>query len=90
MLLAWYCLRLLFKPQTELRIMGLFGCTYKSIAVGIPLISTMYENSPYVGLYTLPLIIWNTTQLIIGTALVPSLQRFQKRENTCIVVEEGL
>jgi len=80
MVLAWYSLRLLYKSHPEMRIMGLFGCTHKSIAVGIPLISTIYESSPYLGLYTLPLLIWHPAQLILGTALVPSLSRFLERE----------
>jgi sodium/bile acid cotransporter 7 len=84
MLLSWYCLRLLYKRHPELRIMGLFGCTHKSIAVGIPLISTIYETSPYLGLYTLPLLIWHPTQLIMGTALVPALRRFHEREKNSV------
>ena len=84
MVLAWYCLRLLYKSHPELRIMGLFGCTHKSIAVGIPLISTIYETSPYLGLYTLPLLIWHPAQLLLGSALVPSLSRFLERERNSI------
>jgi len=91
MVLAWFCLRLLYKSHSELRVMGLFGCTHKSIAVGIPLITTIYETSPYLGLYTLPLLIWHPAQLLLGTALVPSLSRFLERErnrNTILVEAE--
>ena len=53
--------------------MGLYGCTQKSVAVGIPMISTLYEHDPRAGLYTLPLLIWHPLQLLIGSALAPHL-----------------
>ncbi|GKY93559.1 hypothetical protein MPSEU_000323300 [Mayamaea pseudoterrestris] len=77
---AWYSLKLLFKDKPKLRVMGLFGCTQKTVAVGIPLISAMYGDNPAVGLYTLPLIIWHTMQLVIGTALMARLSAFVKSE----------
>ena len=40
----------------------------------------MYDGNPAVGLYTLPLIIWYTLQLVIGTSLVPRLAAFVKSE----------
>lgn len=42
----------------------------------------MYEDNPAVGLYTLPLILWYTMQLVIGTSLVPRLAAFVKNEET--------
>jgi len=61
--------------------MGLFGCTHKTVAVGIPLINAIYEGNPNLGFYTLPLVIWYTMQLVLGTILAPRLASFVKREN---------
>lgn len=80
MTLAWYGLKLLFPNDPRLRVMGLFGCTHKSVAVGIPLINAIYENSPLVGYYTLPLLIWHPMQLVIGSFLAPKLANFVERE----------
>lgn len=38
MVLAWFGLKFLFPDDPKLRVMGLFGCTHKSVAMGIPLI----------------------------------------------------
>lgn len=73
MIVAWYSLRLLFRDEPTLRAMGLFGCTHKAMAIGIPLINSIYENDPLVGLYTLPLLIWHPSQLIIGSLIAPKL-----------------
>ncbi|CAB9523234.1 bile acid cotransporter 7 [Seminavis robusta] len=73
MLLAWFSLKLLFRNEPRLRVMGLYGCTQKSVAVGIPMISALYEHDPHAGLYTLPLLIWHPLQLLIGSALAPEL-----------------
>jgi sodium/bile acid cotransporter 7 len=80
MLLAWFLLKFLFRDQPELRVMGLFGCTHKTVAMGVPLINAIYENNPNVGLYTLPLLIWHPMQLVIGTFLSPRLNKFVQSE----------
>ena len=41
--------------------------------MGIPLINAIYEGSPALALYTLPLLIWHPMQLVIGTFLSPRL-----------------
>lgn len=76
MLLAWFLLRILYGNQPKLRVMGLFGCTHKTVAMGVPLINAIYESNPNVGLYTLPLLVWHPTQLLIGTFLAPRLSKF--------------
>jgi sodium/bile acid cotransporter 7 len=76
MTLAWTSLRLLFPRQPKLQAMGLFGCTHKTVAVGIPLIETIYHDSPLVGLYVLPLLIWYTMQLVLGTAAAPYIAAY--------------
>jgi sodium/bile acid cotransporter 7 len=34
MVLAWIVLRILFRDEPKLRVMGLFGCTHKTVAMG--------------------------------------------------------
>ena len=73
MVFAWFCLWVLFKNEPTLRVMGLYGCTHKTVAMGIPLINAIYDGNPAIALYTLPLLIWHPMQLIIGTFLSPRL-----------------
>jgi len=79
-ILAWNILKIMIPDKPKLRVMGLFGCTHKTIAVGVPLITSIYSNSPNLGIYTLPLLIWYPMQLIIGTFLVPKFRIFLKNE----------
>jgi solute carrier family 10 (sodium/bile acid cotransporter), member 7 len=81
MILAWYSLAFLFPTDPALRIMGLFGCTHKTVAMGIPLINAIYFDNPNVGLYTLPLLVWHTLQLLVGTTIAPRLNAWVQREN---------
>jgi len=60
--------------------MGLFGCTHKTVAMGVPLINAIFDDNPNLGLYTLPLLIWHPLQLVIGSFLVPRLNRFVNSE----------
>jgi len=79
-IIAWICLKILFRDSPRLRVMGIFGCVQKSAAVGIPLIGAIYEHDPKLaGLYTLPLLIWHPSQMILGSALVPHLAEGVKK-----------
>jgi len=78
--MAWQLLRFTFPNSPKLRVMGLYGCTHKTVAMGIPLINAIYENDPAVGLYTLPLLIWHPMQLVLGSLLAPRLAAFVERE----------
>lgn len=89
MVLAWFLLRLLFPDQPRLQVMGLYGCTHKSVAMGIPLINAIYEDSPSVGFYTLPLLVWHPMQLIIGSFLAPHLRNFVKRKEEQSTLQNG-
>jgi len=86
--LAWYSLKFLFPVKPKLRVMGLFGCTHKTIAVGVPLITSIYATSPNLGVYTLPLLIWYPMQLIIGTCLLSNLKLFLESERKRLEGEE--
>ena len=80
MILAWYSLKVFFRNEPELRVMGLFGCTHKTVAMGVPLINAIYENNEWIGLITLPLLIWHTMQLILGSFLAPKLAAWVEQE----------
>jgi sodium/bile acid cotransporter 7 len=80
MSLSWISLGLLFPDKPTLRVFGLFGCTHKTVAMGVPLINAIYEKDPLVGLYTLPLIIWHPMQLVLGSFLAPKLYKWVQAE----------
>jgi sodium/bile acid cotransporter 7 len=88
--LAWLSMLVLFPNQPKLQSMGLFGCTHKTVAVGIPLISSIYADSPLLGLYVLPLLIWYPTQLVLGTALVPYMSRYVKRKEEELLAQREM
>jgi len=90
MTVAWFLLTLLYPRQPALRVMGLYGCTHKSVAMGIPLINAIYEDNPNIGFYTLPLLIWHPMQLVIGTFLSPRLASFVTREKERLSSEHDI
>ena len=71
--LAWTYMAVLFRSEPELRVMGLFGCVHKTVAVGVPMLQAMFEGNPKLGMYTLPLLVWHPLQLLIGTIAAPYL-----------------
>lgn len=89
MYIAWMLLKILYPNEPTLRVMGLYGCTHKSVAMGIPLINAIYEDNPNIGFYTLPLLIWHPMQLVIGTFLSPRLASFVDSEEERIRSESG-
>ena len=80
MVTAWFLLKIVCSNNPKLRVMGLFGCTHKSVAIGVPLINAIFDGNPQVGFYTLPLLIWHPMQLVIGSFLAPQLAAFVERE----------
>ncbi len=88
MALAWYSLKLLFRDKPKLRVMGLFGCTQKTVAVGVPLIQALYQHDPLIGVYTLPILVWHPMQLFIGSWLAPYLASFVARETQRLEAEQ--
>eukprot|EP00466_Bigelowiella_natans_P004691 jgi/Bigna1/88021/estExt_fgenesh1_pg.C_270082 len=51
----------------------LFCSTQKTVALGIPLITAIYEESDNAGILSIPVLIYHPMQLIIGSLLVPWL-----------------
>ena len=58
------------------RITALFCCTHKTLAMGIPLITTIYDNGSNnnIGLYTIPLLIYHPSQIVYGSIMAPYLK----------------
>ena len=73
MCLSWLSLRLAFPDAPKLRVMGLFGCTHKTVAAGVPLIDAIYSDDPARSLYILPLLVWHPAQLLLGSAVTTRL-----------------
>lgn len=48
----------------------------KTVALGVPLISTMYGKVPYAGLLAAPLIIYHALQILLGGAMLRPLVSF--------------
>jgi solute carrier family 10 (sodium/bile acid cotransporter), member 7 len=80
MALAWFTMKLLFNKEPGLRVMGVYGCTQKTIALGIPLILSIFGGTPNETLYTLPILIWHPMQLVVGSCLVTRFQKFMVTE----------
>ena len=76
-----------FTPQQ--RVFGLFGCTHKTMAIGILLVDAMYPNDPKAGLYALPLLIYHPMQLVLGTMAVPHLAQYVQRETRTLPSESN-
>jgi len=89
MVLAWISLRVLFRNEPKLQAMGLFGCTHKTVAMGVPLINAIYEDNPMVGLYTLPLLVWHPMQLVLGTAVAPRVAAYVERREKELMNQQG-
>ena len=58
----------------------LFSASQKTVALGIPLIKVIFENSPYIGVLSIPILIYHAEQLIFGAILVPRLLKWCPKE----------
>lgn len=57
-------------------IAGMFCSVHKTMALGVPVISSMYENSPVgSGVYSIPLLIYHPLLAVSGSILVPIMRR---------------
>ena len=80
MCIDWVFFGLLYPSSPELRVFALFGGTHKTVAMGIPLITALYETDERLALYTLPLLVWHPAQLVIGSAAAPRLAKWVEKE----------
>mmetsp|Transcript_8098 Transcript_8098/g.16968 ORF Transcript_8098/g.16968 Transcript_8098/m.16968 type:complete len:407 (+) Transcript_8098:34-1254(+) len=84
---AWLSLRLLFPEEPKLQAAGIFNCTCKTMAMGIPLINTLYEDDPNLVFYTLPLLIWYPLTIILGIFIAPNISMYVKRQEQRLLSE---
>jgi len=71
--------------------MGVYGCSHKTVAMGIPMINAIYEGNPKLGLYALPLLVWHPMQLVIGSFTAPKLSSWvEGQANESIEIGEDI
>ena len=54
--------------------------TSQTLAMGVPLITALYEDNPSLGSFTLPLLIWHPVQLVLGSVVSPRLEIWTEKE----------
>jgi sodium/bile acid cotransporter 7 len=54
----------------------LFCSSQKTVALGIPLINVIFQQSPSIAVISIPLLIYHAEQLFIGALFVPWLQKW--------------
>merc|ERR1712079_103321 len=54
----------------------MYCCSHKSLTLGIPLLKIMYEGNPILSIISIPLLIYHPSQILLGSALVQSLQKW--------------
>jgi len=80
MVLAWYVYKYLYRDHPGLRVFAVFGCTHKTISLGVPLIQALYENNTNLALFTLPILVWHPVELILGSIMAPKLEPWTRKE----------
>uniref|UniRef100_A0A7S0D1Q8 Sodium/bile acid cotransporter n=1 Tax=Amorphochlora amoebiformis TaxID=1561963 RepID=A0A7S0D1Q8_9EUKA len=59
----------------------LFCSTQKTVALGIPLITAIYEESEQAGILSVPLLIYHPMQLVVGSLLINRLYEFATQDS---------
>jgi len=77
-----------FSFNLQDRIAGMFCSTHKTLALGIPLITAIYEGYENVGLFTLPLLIYHPLQIIFGALMAPRLSKMVKEMDALLEAGE--
>jgi len=62
-----------FKFNRADRVAMLYCGTHKTVAMGIPLLNTMFEGNPDLGLYVVPLLIYHPMQQFVGVFIADRL-----------------
>jgi sodium/bile acid cotransporter 7 len=60
---------------------GMFCASHKTLAFGLPLVNTIFQGSPNLAAYCAPIMFVHPLQLVIGSLLVPRLQKYTKTES---------
>lgn len=60
--------------------MGLYCFMSKTIALGVPLIRSMFAGNSNLALCTLPILVWHPMHAAVGSALVPHFSKIIQSE----------
>lgn len=80
MTLSWFLLRYFYPKQPELCVVGLVGGSQKTISMGVPLITSVYQGNPNLALYTLPILIYHPVGLFLCSFITQRLTQFIVKE----------
>ena len=62
------------------RVACIYSGVSKTIALGIPIIETIYADNPNIGFYILPILFYHPSNLIIGSLLVEPFKKLVEKE----------
>ena len=79
-MLSWLSLRWVVPNEPELRVMGTICGPHKTLALGVPLIGSIFGGSPNEAFYYVPLLIWHPMQLMVGSMITSKLLKFVTSE----------
>jgi sodium/bile acid cotransporter 7 len=65
-----------------------FCAGHKTVAMGLPIISIIYEGRPDIGLISLPLLIYHPSQLVIGSFFLGKIKEFVHNDPRNVEDEE--
>ena len=57
----------------------MFCSTHKSLTLGMPILKIMYQGDVMLPFFSIPLLIYHPTQILLGGALVPFVKSWMKR-----------
>eukprot|EP00977_Amphora_coffeiformis_P013179 scaffold3402_cov169-Amphora_coffeaeformis.AAC.22 len=60
---------------------AMFCASQKTLAFGLPLIQTIFEGNPNLALYCAPLMFFHPLELIMGSSLIPRLEKCTGKES---------
>ena len=75
-ILAWSSLSWVIPNEPELRAMGTICGPLKTLALGVPLIGSIFGGSPNEAFYYVPLVMWHPMQLMIGSTFKSRLAHY--------------
>ena len=59
----------------------LFCGTQKTVAMGIPLLNTIFEDNPKLGIFVVPLLLWHPLQLLVGSLAATRIAKWVEAED---------
>jgi len=83
----WFTSLSCFKFSRPDRISILFCATHKTVAMGIPLLNTMFEGNNDLGIYVIPLLLYHPMQLFLGSLFIGRLSKWAELDRQSDVDE---